>query len=118
MPLWLVEGFADYVGYAGVDVPTRVAAQELRAAIRSGHPPTALPADAAFAGTNPKLAQAYEQAWLAASLLARRYGPKRLVQLYKVIGNGRAPDDALRTVGTDLATFTADWRRDVRNRLA
>ncbi|MCU1672444.1 MAG: hypothetical protein JWN77_557 [Frankiales bacterium] len=118
-PTWLVEGFADYVGYLDADVSSRVAAQELRAQVRRGRLPAALPADGDFDGGNPRLAQVYEQAWLAAVLLARRHGAPKLVAFYRAVGSGLSVDGALRSVlGTDLATFTSDWRRDLRTRLA
>ncbi|MFN2524070.1 MAG: peptidase MA family metallohydrolase [Mycobacteriales bacterium] len=118
-PTWLVEGFADYIGYLGADVSSRVAAQELRVQVRRGRLPATLPADVDFDGGNARLAQVYEQAWLAAVLLARRYGSAKLVAFYRAVGSGLTVDAALqRVLGTDLARFTRDWRRDLQARLA
>ena len=117
-PTWLVEGFADYVGYVGIDLPYRVSAQELRAQVRRGRLPDALPGDDDFAGSNPQLAQVYEQAWLAATLLARQHGRAGLVRFYRAVGGGQSTDAALRSLfGTDLPTFTRAWRRDLAARL-
>jgi hypothetical protein len=114
-PTWLVEGFADYVGYVGVDLPYRVTAQELRAQVRRGRVPTTLPADSDFAGSNPDLAQVYEQAWLATTLLARTYGQDGLLRFYKRVGAGATTDAAFRALfGTDTAAFNRAWRRDLR----
>ncbi|HMC72370.1 MAG TPA: hypothetical protein VKJ07_24665, partial [Mycobacteriales bacterium] len=55
-PTWLVEGFADYVGYLNTGVPTTVVAQELAADVRAGRLPTHLPVDADFNGDNKRLA--------------------------------------------------------------
>jgi hypothetical protein len=113
-PAWLVEGFADYIGYRGVRVPYSLSASELRDAIRRGDAPRSLPADADFDGANPRLAEVYEQAWLAVRLLADQHGQDGLVQLYRSVGRPAAPssslDDALQSLwGTDLATFTSQW---------
>jgi hypothetical protein len=117
-PTWLVEGFADYVGYVGVQLPYRVSAQELRAEVRRGRLPKQLPADSDFAGSNADLAQVYEQAWLAATLLGRTYGEQALVRFYKEVGGGRTTDAAFRALlGTDTAAFTRAWRRDLQLRL-
>jgi hypothetical protein len=76
MPIWLVEGFAEEVGHAGVvgtgpgtpDVGR--AAVELASEVRAGHVPAALPGDTAFSGRDGRLAQTYQEAWLACRLLA------------------------------------------------
>jgi hypothetical protein len=121
-PAWLVEGFADYIGYLGVPLPLRLTAAELQEDVRRGRAPTALPTDRDYDGGNPELAQVYEQGWLAVSLLAERHGRAGLLQLYRQAGQTGAPssavDDAMQRLwGTDLATFTDDWRRDVSARL-
>lgn len=119
MPLWLVEGFADYVGYVGVSLPYRVAAQELRDEVRRGQIPTSLPDAADFGGDKPRLASTYEQAWLAAVLLAEQHGPAGLVRFYRRVGSGSTADASLRDLfGTSEAEFTRDWRRDLRTRLS
>ena len=117
-PTWLVEGFADYVGYVGIDLPYRVSAQELRTQVRRGRLPAALPGNDDFAGTNPQLAQVYEQAWLAVTLLARRHGRADLVRFYRAVGSGRTTDAALQSLfHTDVEAFTQAWRLDLQARL-
>jgi hypothetical protein len=124
-PTWLVEGFADYVAYRGTGVPVRAAADELAGDVRAGRGPTVLPADRDFAGSNPRLARAYESAWLACRLVARRAGEAGLVRLYRGVGPARTGATqarlagALRSVlGITPAEFTADWRRYVRTQLS
>jgi hypothetical protein len=122
-PSWLVEGFADYLGYRGLHVPYSVSASELRDAVRNGDTPAALPTDHDFDGANKDLAKVYEEAWLAVSLIAREHGRPGLVRFYRAVGRADAPstavDDAFRSLwGTDLATFTADWHHDLQTRLA
>jgi hypothetical protein len=121
-PAWLVEGFADYVGYQGVRVPYSASAAELRSAVRRGRTPASLPSEQDFDGTNKDLAQVYEEAWLAVSLIAQQHGRDGLLQFYREVGRVDAPptavDDAFRTLwGTSLATFTAQWRHDLMTRL-
>jgi hypothetical protein len=121
-PAWLVEGFADYVGYRGVRVPYSVSAAELRTAVRRGRVPDGLPSDAEFAGGNADLAQVYEEAWLAVSLLADRHGEEELLHFYRTVGRAGAPPtavaDAFRSLwGTTIAEFTEEWQRDLVTRL-
>jgi hypothetical protein len=119
VPSWLVEGFADYVGYRGLDVPYRVSAAELQAEVRRGAVPAGLPTDADFAGTNKDLATAYEEAWLAVTLLADRHGQAALLRFYRSVGGGASVEAALRAqLGTSTAAFTASWRRDLTRRLS
>lgn len=120
MPMWLIEGFADYVGYQDVGLSKEAVARELGAAVRSGHPPTQLPTHADFAGTSTHLTRAYESAWLACELIAQRHGEPRLVRLYRVMGSD--PDkgrrEVLRSViGKTPREFTDAWRSYVRGTL-
>lgn len=119
-PTWLVEGIADYVGYLDVDVPIDVAARELRAALRAGKGPKGLPADEAFEGDNSKLAETYEQAWLAVRALVDRYGEQRMLDFYRAAGQqGADVDRAFQQVlKTDVRAFTAAWLASLQRRLA
>src|SRR6478735_7375916 len=49
MPLWVAEGFADYVGIGSVDLPVTVAGKAALRVVRRTGAPEALPDDAAFA---------------------------------------------------------------------
>ena len=124
MPAWLVEGFADYVGYLETDVALPVAARELRADVRAGRLPAALPGDDDFRGDNPALAQAYEQSWLAVVLLVELYGEEALLRFYRELGASEVapPSAALEkafadVLGTETAAFTAAWRDLLQRRL-
>lgn len=114
-PRWLAEGFADYVGYRDAGLSTEVVAQELAADLRRGMLPSALPADAEFSAASPNLPQSYELSWLAARLIAERYGgAPALVDLYRSVGapdGGVELDVAMREVlGVDMGEFTRAWR--------
>ncbi|MEU5989529.1 hypothetical protein ABZ806_11150 [Spirillospora sp. NPDC047418] len=117
-PLWLIEGFADYVGYRCVEIGVRAAAGELRREVAAGRVPAALPAAADFAGGSPRLSQAYQEAWLACRMVAGRYGEATLVRLYRAAG--RAPEaTALRDVlGLTRDRFTTLWRDYMKKELS
>jgi len=117
-PMWLSEGFADYVGYQDTRVPVELAAQELLEQVRAQGAPSRLPADEEFAAGEPQAA-AYEAGWLACRVLARLAEERGLTDVYRAVGkgksdNGRALDRALReVVGTTTARFTARWRAEL-----
>ncbi|MFC5754841.1 hypothetical protein ACFPZN_55295, partial [Actinomadura rugatobispora] len=116
-PLWLIEGFADHVGYHGRDVAVRSAARELAREVAAGRLPAALPGRAAFDGASGRLSQSYQEAWLACRMIAERYGEARLVRLYRTAGR-RSETAALREVlGVSPARFTAGWRDYLRREL-
>jgi hypothetical protein len=124
MPTWLVEGFADYVGYLDTDVPVSVAAQELRAEVQRGDYPKALPADSDFRFGSPRLPQAYESAWLACRMIAAQAGTAGLVRLYREIGADRGdPAGALeralrRVLDISAAELLDRWRATIVTELS
>jgi hypothetical protein len=113
-PLWLEEGFAEYVGYRGSGVSLSSATRTVLAAQRAGTAPRRLPVAADFTG--PSIAVAYESAHLACSWVVQRAGEDGLVRLYRLTAAGRGePEDnadaALReVVGVGLAEFERRWR--------
>ncbi|WP_329092815.1 MULTISPECIES: hypothetical protein [unclassified Streptosporangium] len=109
VPMWLSEGFADYAGYRDAGIAVRTAAAELAAEVRSGVLPGRLPAPADFAPGAPRLAQAYEEAWLACRFVAERFGEKALVRLYG--------SDVGSALGLPVAEFTGAWRDYLRKEL-
>lgn len=122
-PTWLVEGFADYVGYLGSGVSVRSAARELGVDVRAGRGPTALPADDDFGGTSARLAQTYEMSWLACRLIAARTSPADLVRFYRRVGETvGVADEVLRDAWRDVLSttpesFTAAWVAYLREQL-
>jgi hypothetical protein len=112
MPLWVAEGFADYVGIGSVHLPVAVAAKAALNAVRRSGPPATLPQDDDFAVDGAGLEATYEQAWLATSLIAHTYGRATLVAFYRAVESH--PDDiggaCDRILHTSLAAFTASWR--------
>ncbi|WP_431960016.1 hypothetical protein [Actinacidiphila sp. bgisy160] len=110
-PLWLSEGFADWVAYRDSGRPAASLAPELRRDVIASGPPGHLPADAGFAPGAPGQAQAYEGAWLACRLIADTWGADRLVALY------RSGADPHGTLGIGEDALTARWRAYVKGEL-
>ncbi|MET8445920.1 hypothetical protein [Streptomyces sp. NPDC005209] len=116
-PLWLSEGYADWIGYLGTGRTAVQAAPELARAVQEGKVPQQLPPDRAFgfSGEATRLAQAYESGWLACRMIADHWGEVRLGEFYRAVGeHGKragAVEEALRKVlGTTPEEFTERWR--------
>ncbi|MFF5517517.1 hypothetical protein [Streptomyces coeruleorubidus] len=123
-PLWLSEGYADWVGYRDTGRTPREAAPELSRAVTQGRIPSALPADEdfGFTGDASRLARAYESGWTACRLIADRWGEARLGEFYRAVGEHRkragAVEEAMREVlGTTPEAFSQEWREYLRVQL-
>lgn len=123
-PLWLSEGYADWVGYRETGRTPLQAASELRSALARGELPAGLPTDEdfGFSGDSGRLARAYEGGWLACRMIAERWGEVRLDAFYRAVGAHQerpgAVEGALKSVlGTSTADFTADWRAYLTDQL-
>lgn len=116
VPLWLSEGFADYVALRDVDLPpSRTAAQVLQQ-VRTRGVPRSLPDDDDFDEQSDRFGASYEAAWWACRLLAQDEGERTLVTLYqRARGGGDFPRVFRATTGRDLRTFTQDWRASLRD---
>lgn len=121
VPIWLSEGFADYVGYRGTGVSRRAAAGDLLVLVRAGRGPTQLPTAADFDPTRTTIAPSYSAAYLASALIADEYGVDALVALYRRAATapadaaGADPDAQLaaafpQVLDTTTEAFTKDWR--------
>lgn len=124
-PLWLSEGYADWVGYRGSGRTAAQAAPELADAVAEGRVPARLPTDEDFGFTAEaeELARAYEGGWLACRMIAEQWGEERLDAFYRSVGahdrRAGAVEGALHEVlGTTPDDFTARWREYLRARLA
>ncbi|WP_137723857.1 hypothetical protein [Rhodococcus subtropicus] len=116
-PMWILEGYADYIGYRGVESTFGSLAPTLSAAVAAGGPPTALPADADFGAGGDVARRAYESSWSLAAFVADEYGEQRLGELYRDLAQGRATAaqlddrirDALGESSGDLARSWGTW---------
>lgn len=121
-PLWLVEGFADFVAYRGTGVPTSTVAAELMERVDRGDVPSALPDDRRFDFSIPVSDRrtAYESGWSMCQMIANRYGEAALVGFYRQAAtvNGtheqqldRAARARLGMSGQALIAQWQDWLR-------
>ncbi|MFH8974154.1 hypothetical protein [Streptomyces sp. NPDC017890] len=120
-PLWLSEGYADWVGYRGSGRAPAEAAPEMAGAVSAGRVPAGLPTDEDFGFTADadELARAYEGGWLACRMIADQWGEDRLDAFYRAVGahddRAGAAEDAMNEVlGTGPEEFTARWREYLR----
>ncbi|GAA3832973.1 hypothetical protein GCM10022206_84250 [Streptomyces chiangmaiensis] len=123
-PLWLSEGYADWIGYRGTGRPPGQVASELDRSVTLGRVPAALPKDSdfAFAGDQGKLAQAYEGGWMACRMIADRWGEVRLNEFYRMVGDHRKRPGAVegameKVLGTTPEAFTRQWQAYLRAQL-
>lgn len=117
-PMWLLEGFADYVGYRNNPGSDARLAPDLARSVRVSGPPGELPTERDFHRSGRGLDLAYQQSWSFVQHLAERFGQERVVQLYRRIagtGDTDEVDSALREVlGTDRERLLADWNRSLQ----
>jgi hypothetical protein len=123
-PLWLSEGYADWIGFLGSGRSPAQAAPELRGAVRDGRAPRQLPTDSdfGFTGDATRLAQAYESGWMACRMITDHWGEARLGEFYRSVGThprrAGAVEGALKDVlGMSLEEFTDRWRAYLRAQL-
>ena len=116
MPTWLLEGFADYVALAHVDLPVEVTASQIIEQVRTEGVPSTLPGPVEFETENSALGASYESAWLACRLLAERYGEDRLIAFYEQADRDGGTTAAFTDVlGTTEVAFTTAWRNYLRD---
>ena len=122
-PTWLLEGFADYVGYRDSGVTLAEGAPDLAKRVRQGGPPSALPEDRAFRSSGTDLDLAYQQSWSLARYIADRWGEQTLITVYRTLA-GAGPVSATETdamlrdvLGVDRAALVAGWQSYLREAL-
>jgi len=116
MPLWLVEGFADYVALRDVDLPLSKTAGQIAAVVRRDGVPEHLPSDAQFGTRTTHLGAQYEAAWLACRTLAEIGGEARLVEYYRALSRGGSPATELhRIFGISQQSFTGSWQERLQD---
>ena len=92
-PMWLLEGFADYVGYRASGLSPERIAPDLARGVRTGEPPAGPPPDTDFHASGRDLDLAYQQSWSLVAHLAKLVGEPKVVQLYKRIAGSGSPSE-------------------------
>jgi hypothetical protein len=128
VPTWLSEGFADYVGYSGLELPRQRVAAELLARVRQGRGPTRLPTSGDFDPAHATIAPTYSAAWLACLRLSDTYGQGRLVSFYRAVAGAMTVPDAISNdpdaiarqafssvIGVPEQAFVTAWLRYLRS---
>jgi hypothetical protein len=114
LPLWVAEGFADYVALRAGRVTVQRAASQLLHSVRRDGPPSRLPKDEDFSGDRAGLGQTYEAAWSVFRLMGERYGDAAVVAFYEAVLAGDPVARALaEQVGVTRDDLTASWRADL-----
>ncbi len=109
-PLWLLEGFADYVGYR----ESGLSFAEIAPGVRRD-PPRSLPSDDAFAAGGAAVKRVYEASWSVCAFAAETFGEPALLAMYRRLAGGRfdaaALDTGLRaTLGVGTDEFVSRWQ--------
>jgi hypothetical protein len=120
-PIWLSEGFADYVAYQATPVPTSIVASDVLDEVRAGKAPQRLPDDADFDASRGDIAASYEGAWLACRMIAERYGEKRLVRFYRAMSDSAGPgwpQETQQVLGISRGALVRDWKAYLRDKAA
>ncbi|MGW1379730.1 hypothetical protein ACWD6P_36470 [Streptomyces sp. NPDC002446] len=108
-PLWLSEGFADWVAYRDTHRKATTTAPELTRAVHTGDLPAKLPTDADFgfrAGAD-RLAKAYEGSWLACRMIAEKWGEAKLIAFYRAAGRSALRTSVPGGAGAPMEAATA-----------
>ncbi len=112
LPVWLSEGFADYVALGDVDLPFSVTAGQVAEEVRRDGLPRALPGAAEFDTADARLGAAYEAAWVACLVLDDRGGQDDVVAFYDAVDGGSSVDQALRELfGWSEDDLVRAWRQ-------
>ena len=116
VPLWLLEGFADYVALHAVDLPITTTAGQIIQQVRADGAPDHLPGQPEFDQADSHLGAAYESAWVACLVLADAGGQDALVRLYEQVSRGRDLAGQLQQLfGLTEAELTARWRQRLQD---
>jgi hypothetical protein len=116
VPMWLLEGFADFVALHDVELPVTTTAAQIIAQVERDGVPDGLPGQTEFDATDSHLGAAYESAWLACVVLAQSGGDDALVRLYEDVSAGRDPEARMRALfGFGEAGLTERWQQRLRD---
>jgi len=109
VPIWLSEGFADYVAYKATGLSARRVAKDVLDEVRRGEGPKQLPDARDFDPSAHDIAPAYSGAWLAVRMIADNDGEDTLLRFYRAVAGGSRPgtQSAASTPGPSTASQSA-----------
>jgi hypothetical protein len=105
--IWLSEGFADYIGYSGLDLPRTEVAADVLGLVRRGTGPQHLPGAVDFDAAQSTIGPSYSGSWLACELIADRYGQAKLIAFYRAAAGATPIKGVTATALPDVATAAA-----------
>jgi hypothetical protein len=106
-PRWLVEGFAEYAAYNGIDVPKSFIQRDLGDLDVS----KGLPSDDEFYSESRN----YVGAWLACRYIATQYGQDKLIALYAAFAHEPSQDfNVQKILGIDFSALESAWQHYVK----
>ena len=110
-PMWLVEGFADWVAFNRLPAAAPPTRDEVLADVRKHGVPTAFPSDSDFRPDAADLDLTYGRAWMLCSFVAGTWSDADLVKLYGAVDGG-APLAAAapEVLGVDESTLLHRWQ--------
>jgi hypothetical protein len=116
-PVWMIEGFADYVAYRAVDLLDAGVSDELYDLVAAGDAPRELPEDRDFDPGWGEVDTSYEEALLAVQMIAERHGNQKLLDLYVAMGDDEREvgQDIRAILGISSDELVKDWRRFTEN---
>ena len=107
VPIWLSEGFADYVGYSGLDLPRTEVAADVLGLVRRGTGPKQLPDAADFDTTQSTIGPSYSASWLACQLISDRFGQAKLLAFYRATAGATRLKGVSATTSPEVAAGAA-----------
>ncbi|MFD4368842.1 hypothetical protein [Rhodococcus sp. NPDC058521] len=109
-PMWLLEGYSEYVAHRGTGASAREVAPTLAAQIDAGKAPDMLPSNENFTQRGDHGSLAYETAWSINAFAADEFGDEELTDLYVALAKGSSRDeDVDRTLEEQLGVGTESF---------
>ncbi|QYJ04711.1 hypothetical protein KUV85_03240 [Nocardioides panacisoli] len=115
VPLWLLEGFADFVALQDTELPLARTAGQVLAQVREEGVPEALPSGVDFDTAGGHLGATYEAAWQVCEVLAERRSDDDVVALYDaVVAGSDLAAELEKRFGWNEAALTRAWQQRLR----